>query len=60
VEQMSKSGYRLDTEDVVDKLEGDIKDHANKALVFDFFAAHLFDEDYTMQEADLRRLEIIK
>lgn len=60
LETMSKGGYRLDTEDVIEKLEGDIKDHSNKALVFDFFAAHLFEEDYTLQETDLVRLEILK
>ena len=47
-------------EDPVGDLEKDIADHRNKALVFSFFAAHLFDEDYTLTEPDLQRLEILK
>ncbi len=58
--RMSKGGYAMNVDQPVDQLESDIKDHRNKALVFAFFAEHLFAEDYTLQEADLIRLEILK
>lgn len=60
VSQTGKGGYHLDTDDPVEKLESDIKEHRNKSQVFAFFARHLFDEDYTLQEADLVRLEVLK
>ncbi len=60
VSHMNKGGYRLDPDDPVQRLEGDITDHRNKSMVFTFFASHLFDEDYTLEENDLRRLEILK
>lgn len=50
----------LDPDDPLGALENDIRDHRNKALVFGFFASHLFDEDYVLQEVDLIRLEILK
>lgn len=56
---MNKSGYHSDPTDVIDSLEKDIKDHRNKTLVFKFFGEHLFDEDYTLMETDLQRLEIV-
>lgn len=55
-----KSSYHMDSEDPVDALEKDIRDHRNKSLVFRFFGDHLFDEDYTLDENDLNRLEILK
>lgn len=59
---MSKtnSSYHLDADDPVRDLERDITDHRNKALVFKFFAEHFFQEDYTLREEDLIRLEIVK
>lgn len=60
VSQMSKGGYRMDDSNPVEGLEVDIREHRNKAVVFDYLALHLFDEDYTLQEADLIRLEIVK
>ncbi len=60
VATMSKGGYRLDSEDVVENLERDIRDHENKAMVFIYFAGRLFDEDYTLDETDLQRLEILR
>lgn len=55
----SSSNYHADPEELLENLERDIRDHRNKALVFEFFAAHLFEEDYTLQENDLVRLEIL-
>jgi hypothetical protein len=55
---MTKSNYRSD--DPAADLEADVREHRNKALVFDFFAGHLFDEDYTLERDDLVRLEILK
>jgi len=55
-----KGSYHLDTSDPIEDLEKDIRDHQNKAIVFSFFAGHLFDEVYVLQEADLTRLEILK
>ena len=55
---MSKSGYK--TEDPVQDLKDDIRDHEKKAMVFQYFADHLFEEDYNLGEEDLRRLEILK
>ncbi len=60
VAHMNKSNYRLDTADVIESLENDIKDHRNKSLVFAFLAEHFFPEDYTLMETDLLRLEILK
>lgn len=60
---MSKSGYngyQLDPESVVESLESDIRTHNEKAIIFQFFADHLFSEDYTLMETDLKRLEMLK
>lgn len=54
------SGYAANPDDAADRIEADIKEHSNKALAFEFFAAHLFDEDYTLKEEDLVRLEILR
>lgn len=54
------SGYNLDPEGTVEALERDIRDHRNKALAFRYLGDHLFDEDYNLSEADLKRLEILK
>jgi len=54
------SQYRMDPNDAVDRLKEDIADHRRKALTFVFFAEHLFDEDYTLMETDLARLELLK
>jgi hypothetical protein len=55
-----KSGYNFNAEDPVRDLETDIRDHRNKALVFRWFSEHFFPEDYTLEESDLVRLEILK
>lgn len=60
ISTMSKGGYHCDPDDPIKDLERDISDHKNKSLVFNFFAEHFFDEDYTLREEDLRRLEILK
>jgi hypothetical protein len=60
VSHMNKGSYHLDPGDAVEQLETDIRDHHNKSLVFAFFAEHLFDEDYVLDETALIRLEIIK
>ena len=52
--------YHLDPDDPIKDLEKDIQDHRNKSLVFEFFAGHLFDDDYTLKEDDLQRLELLK
>lgn len=57
---MYKCGYNLDAERPVEKLEADIRDHRNKALVFDWFADHLLAADYILDEGALTRLEILK
>lgn len=59
--KFSNSNYHFDPTDQVDQLENDIKDHRNKALVFRELSNHLFaDSIYDLDEADLRRLEILK
>lgn len=60
--KMSGKGgaYHLNTTDAVENLENDIRDHRNKSLVFGFYAEHLFDEVYILQDSDLIRLEILK
>ncbi len=60
VSQMSKGGYAFSANDPIENLEQDIRDHQNKVLVFSFFATHLFDDDYILGDADLRKLEITK
>ncbi len=57
---MSKGGYNLDPDDPVTQLERDIETHRNKRLVFDFFASHLFNDDYTLEKDDLVKLEILR
>lgn len=46
--------------DPVEDMEKKIQDHGNRSLVFNFFAHHLFDEDYNLKEEDLIRLEVLK
>ncbi len=59
--KFSSSNYHFDPGDQVEQLENDIKDHRNKALVFRELSIHLFaDANYDLDEADLRRLEILK
>lgn len=58
--KMATSSYHLDPDDAISQVETDIRNHRNSALAFEFFADHLFDEDYTLSEADLRRLEILR
>lgn len=58
VNKMSSNVYHV--EDAVENLERDIKNHKNKALVFEFYANHLFDETYSLTESDLQRLELVK
>jgi len=60
ISHMNKGTYHMDPDDPVKDLERDIRNHENKALVFQFFATHLIDDDYTLQEADLVKLEILK
>lgn len=55
---MNSSGFNPD--DQIEQIQEDIKNHQNKALLFDFWSKHFFDEDYNLGESDLRRLEIIK
>jgi len=56
-----KSGtYQLSPEETIKDLENDIRDHYNKSLVFEFFANHLFDQPYVLQENDLIRMEVLK
>ena len=58
VSYMNKSGGY--DRDPIEDMEDKIREHANKALVFDFFSSHLFPEDYNLNENDLTRLEITK
>lgn len=62
IQQMAKmsNSYHA-SEDPVGDLEKDIKDHKNKAIMFEFFATHLFPaEVYQLAESDLVRLELVK
>jgi len=60
IAQMTKFSNSYNSDDPVGDLEKDITEHLNKALVFEFFSTHLFDDDYTRVEGDLQRLEILK
>jgi hypothetical protein len=60
MQKLTSNSYHVNPDDTISALENDIRDHRNKALVFDFFAGHLFEEDYVLQENDLIRLEVIK
>lgn len=51
--------YDLDPDDAVKEAERDIQTHYNKSLVFSYFAEHLFQDDYILNEHDLVRLEIL-
>ena len=57
---MNKTGMSYRMEDPIPQLEQDIRHHRNLALVFGFYAGHLFDEDYNLTADNLRRLEIIR
>jgi hypothetical protein len=52
--------YQLDEKQVIASLERDIKNHDNQFRMFDFFSKHLYGEDYTFTESELRNLEFIK
>jgi hypothetical protein len=57
----ASSNYHFSTNNQVEMLENDIRDHRNKALVFTTLANHLVPfSTYDLDESDLRRLEIIK
>jgi hypothetical protein len=56
--QQINSSYNL--QDPIEQLETDISDHRSKCSTFTFFAEHLFEEDYTLHESDLVRLEFVK
>jgi hypothetical protein len=58
ISHMNKGG--LYETDPVDEMEIKVREHSNKALVFTFFADHLFQEDYNLKEEDLVRLEVLK
>jgi hypothetical protein len=64
--KFSNSSYNMNENPVdqlkkdIEKLEQDIRNHRNKALVFDFISTHLFDDVYSLTESDLTRLEILK
>ena len=62
VATMTKTGnyYQADPRQLCENLETDIREHNNKAATFQFFAAHLFNDTYTLSESDLQRLEILK
>lgn len=63
VAQMSKTSnlYQFDAAGQVESLKNDIRDHKNKALVFEEMAKQLVpNATYELGETDLRRLEILK
>jgi hypothetical protein len=53
-------GHNANPHDLCDSMESDIRNHNNSSLVFKFFSEHLFEEDYTLTEVDLQRIEILK
>lgn len=55
----SAASYNFN-EDSIECLEKDIKTHKEKVIIFKFYAEHLFNETYDLDENDLRRLEIIR
>jgi len=56
---MSKT-YHMTHEDPVGALQKDIKEHKNKALLFNFYAEHFFDDIYSVEPSDLVALEIAR
>lgn len=56
----SRSTYGFDPDDPIEQLSTDIRNHRNSSLAFEFMASHLLDDDYTLTEADLKRLEILR
>lgn len=57
---VSNSRYSLDPDDPIEKLQNDIRDHRSKSFMFGFFASHLFNDNYTLKEEDLSRLEMFR
>lgn len=60
VPTLAKSAYHANVSDSSGSLQRDIEDHQAKAAAFEFFASHLFDEDYTLREEELIRLELVR
>lgn len=60
VSNKSRQSYNFDPEDQIENIRLDILSHRNTAAAFAWMADHLFDEDYELQESDLRRLELLK
>lgn len=56
----NSSSYSMDPNDACESLERDVRTHNNKALMFSFFAEHLFDEDYTLSSSDLMTIEVLR
>lgn len=52
--------HNYDPKEAVENLENDIAAHRKKAANFRFYADHLFDDDYTLNQGDLHNLEIIR
>lgn len=55
----SNYAHTKGVEEMVGELEGEMRNRRNKAMAFRYIAAHLFQEDYTLQNEDLQRLEIL-
>ena len=63
VSNFAKGGpasYSFDPAQQFERIEGDIKNHRNRATVFAYFADHLFDAEYSLDNDDLTRLEITR
>ncbi len=60
VANMSKGGYNFDPKDQIDDLKQDIENHRNRSFMYEWLANHLFDDEYDLEETDLRRIEILK
>lgn len=59
VSKVANYNANVSLDDLINQFETDIRGRRNKALAFAYLASHLFDEDYTLQENDLIRVELL-
>jgi predicted nucleic acid-binding Zn-ribbon protein len=51
--------YQANLDSQIEALERDIRNHRDKAAALEFYAKHLYQDDYDLCEADLVRLELV-
>lgn len=55
----NKSSYAFDSESPAEELDKDIKKHQAKTAMFQWYAEHIFDGEYSLVAAELATLELV-